>query len=103
MALFGTINKPQTITLKITPAQAKREALGKALAMIGGTVSIIGSSMVLSNNPAFKEPATGLVKSLPPVLQENKIPLVIGTGIILALGARWMLKRKILKHWDIKQ
>lgn len=101
MALFGTINKPKSITLKITPAQAKREAMGKALAMIGGTVSIIGSSMVLSNNPAFKEPVTGFAKSMPLILQENKIPVIIGVGVVVALGARWMLKRKILKHWDI--
>ena len=101
MALFGIINKPKEITLKITPDQAKREAIGKALAMIGGTVSIVGSMMVLSNNPAFKEPVTGFAKNLPKPLQENKIPVIIGIGIITALGARWALKLKILKHWDV--
>ena len=101
MALLGTINKPNTVTLKITPAQAKREAVGKALAMIGGTISIAGSMMVLNNNPAFKEPVTGIAKSLPPALQQNKIPVIIGIGVITALGARWALKKKILKHWDV--
>ncbi|NEN87964.1 MAG: hypothetical protein F6K48_03180 [Okeania sp. SIO3H1] len=81
MAFLGLIPEvDRTVDLRMTPEQVKREATGRALALIGSTVGMVGGIMILSTNPAFKQEAQGVWKNLPPQVHQNK------AGVIIALG-----------------
>ena len=86
MALLGLIPDPPKggVTLRMSASEAKKEAAGRALIMIGSAIGITGSAMVLANNPVVKQQSQGVWSSLPQGLRENKPLLFIGLGLTAA-------------------
>lgn len=86
MALLGLIPDPPKsgVTLRMSAAEAKKEAAGRALIMIGSAIGITGSAMVLMNNPVVKQQSEGVWSTLPQGLRENKPLLFIGLGLATA-------------------
>ena|SRR6056297_2270291 len=85
MSFLGLIPEPSgTVELRLTPKQVQREATGRALALMGGTISAIGGLLILSVNPAMKKEATGVWAKLPKSLQENKALTAVGAGLLVA-------------------
>jgi len=85
MAFLGLIPEyDSAVELRMTPEQVKREATGRALALMGSVIGMVGGVMILSTNPAFKKEAQGVWKTLPPKVQENKAALIIALGLGVA-------------------
>lgn len=85
MAFLGLIPEYDgTVDLRMTPQQVKREATGRALALIGSTIGMVGGMMILSTNPAFKQEAQGVWKALPPQVSQNKAGVIITIGLATA-------------------
>lgn len=85
MAFFGLIPETSgTVDLRMSPEQVKKEATGRALALIGSTIGMVGGIMILSTNPAFKQEAQGVWKSLPPQVSQNKSGVIIAVGLATA-------------------
>ena len=81
MAFLGLIPEyDSAVELRMTPEQVKREATGRALALMGSVIGMVGGMMILSTNPAFKAKAQGVWSRLPPQVSQNK------AGVIIALG-----------------
>ena len=99
MALFGLIpDIASTVQLKMTPEEAKKEAIGKALSLLGTTIGITGTIMALSVNPAIKAESTGAFSKLPKGVQDNKVGMLILIGLLGAAGAYWYIARGMKKH-----
>lgn len=85
MAFLGLIPEPKSaVQLRLTPAQVQREATGRALALMGGTISAVGGLMILSVNPTMQQEASGIWKRLPKPLQQNKAVTAMGAGLLVA-------------------
>lgn len=91
MALFGLIpDFSKGVTLRMTPNEARIEAIGKALGLVGTTMGAIGTVMALTANPAVKETTDGVYSQLPKEVQDNKIIVIMGLS---ALGAIILARR----------
>lgn len=51
------VDTSQPLTVPITADQAKKEAIGKTLGLVGASVGAVGTIMALSANPTFKQRA----------------------------------------------
>lgn len=92
MALFGLVpDITSTVQLKMSPEEAKREAIGKTLSLLGTTIGITGTIMALSVNPAIKAESTGAFSKLPKSVQDNKVGVLIVVGLIGAGLAYWYI------------
>lgn len=99
MAFLGLIpDIKSTVQLKMTPEEAKREAIGKALSLLGTTIGITGTIMALSVNPAIKAESTGAFSKLPKGVQDNKVGMLILVGLLGAAGAYWYISNGMKKH-----
>lgn len=96
MALFGLIPDvpDKGVTLRLSAEQAKKEATGRALIMVGSTIGLIGSAMVLTVNPAVKQEAQGIWRAMPKQVRENKAFALVGAGAVIAGVLAWQLQRK---------
>jgi hypothetical protein len=92
-------NPPAEVTLKMTADDAQREAIGKALGLVGTAIGAVGAIMALSANPATKSAADGVFKKLPPVVQQNKTGLLIIAGIGAAVVLSLILKKQVAKQF----
>lgn len=95
MALLGLLpDMPKKgVSLKMTPAEARTEAIGKALGLVGTTMGAIGTVMALTANPAVKQTADGVFAQIPKEVQDQKILIMVGaTAVITLLIARRVRK-----------
>lgn len=100
MALLGLIPDPKgSVTLKLSAAEAKKEAAGRALIMIGSAIGITGSAMVLMNNPVVKQQSEGIWATLPRPVRENKPLLFIGLGLATAGIITYSLRASSRKRY----
>lgn len=94
MAFLGLIPTPTTsVKLTLSAEEAQREAVGKALMMIGTTIGLVGSMYQLSVNPSIKAKAEGLWAKLPKSMQENKIQTFTIMGVGGALLLAYLIRR----------
>lgn len=102
MALLGIIpSSDKNLTLRMTPQEVEREGVGRALMMIGGTVSLMGGAMVLSVNPAMKKESSGLWRQMPQAIRENKALAIVGLGVLVAGVSTAALKSKMFKRYGV--
>lgn len=73
------------VTLKMTPGEARTEAIGKALGLVGTTMGAIGTVMALTANPVIKQNTEGVYTQLPPDVQKNKIWIIMGASALAAI------------------
>lgn len=82
MAFLGLIPElDKDVELRMTPKEVKREATGRALALMGSVIGMVGGVMILSTNPAFKTEAKGVWKDMPPAVKNNKGLTIVGLGL----------------------
>lgn len=94
MALLGLIPEfKDDVRLRMTPEQAKTEATGRTLALIGSVVGMVGGVMVLSVNPAFRKEASGAWEQMPKEVKQNKVGVIIIGSLGLAGLLAYNLKR----------
>jgi hypothetical protein len=99
MALLGLIPEiPNGVTLRLTPAEARTEAIGKALGLIGTTMGVVGTVMALTANPAVQKQADGAFTQLPKSVQDNKITAAIGASVLGALALAWYIRSSSKKE-----
>lgn len=90
MALIPTF-PAEGVTLKLTAEEAKREAIGKMLGLLGTVIGVTGTLIALSVNPAMKGQAQELYSKVPQTVKDNKIAYLIGGGLLAAFIAyRWI-------------
>jgi len=100
MAFLGLIPEYQSdVQLRLTPEEAKKEAAGRALTLMGSVIGMVGGVMVLSVNPAFKQQAKGAWKEMPPEVQQNKTAVIIGGSLVLASIAYYGFKKKTARRY----
>jgi len=92
MAFLGLIPDAKGVSLQMSEDDVKREATGRALALLGSTIGLIGGVMILSANPAAKQQATGAWAALPPNIRDNKPALIVGIGVAAALLIAYRVK-----------
>jgi hypothetical protein len=80
---------------KLTPDEAKREALGRGFAMVGSIVGLVGTGMLLSINPAVKTAAGSAFRRLPPAAQRHKALVGIALGGLVVAGISVWYSRKL--------
>lgn len=102
MAILGLIPDPpkQGVTLRLSAAEAKKEAAGRALIMIGSAIGITGSAMVLMNNPVVKQQSEGIWAQLPRPIRENKPLLFIGLGLTAAGVITYSMRASARKRYS---
>ncbi len=99
MALFGLIPEiTSEVTLKMSPEEAKTEAVGKALGLIGTTIGVVGTFMALSVNPAVKAQTTGAWSKLPKGIQENKTGVILFGAVGGAILLAYLIKSSSAKN-----
>jgi hypothetical protein len=96
MSLIPTFDKD--VILKLTPDEARREAIGKAMTLVGGIIGIVGTLTVLSVNPAFKATAQAAWEKAPADLKKNTTGTLILAGIGGALLLSLIIKRSLSKQ-----
>lgn len=96
MALLPSYDKD--VILKLTPEEARREAIGKALGLIGAVIGVAGTLTVMSVNPAFKATAAAAWQKAPKTIKENTTGTLILAGIGGALVLAWFIKNKLAKE-----
>lgn len=106
MAFLGLIPEiaesgQSNVKINLTMDQAHREATGRALILMGSMVSMVGSVLVLSVNPAMKQQATGIWQYLPSSFQRNKSLVIIGTGVAIASLMALKLRKKNKARYDL--
>lgn len=86
MAMFGLIPDFKSgVTLRMSPNEARIEAIGKALGLVGTTMGAIGTVMALTANPAVKQTADGVFAQIPKEVQDKKIMIMIGASALAAI------------------
>lgn len=81
------------VTLKLTQQEAQKEAIGKALSLLGTVIGLTGTVIALSVNPAVKDATSGAFAKLPASVQKNTMPLLIVGGLVAAFVAyKWIEK-----------
>lgn len=79
------------VTLKLTQAEAKREAIGKALGLVGTLIGVTGTLIAMSVNPAVKDQAKGLYAKVPQTVKDNSTLILVGVAIAGAFFAyKWI-------------
>ena len=79
------------VVLKLTAAEAKREAIGKALGLVGTLIGVTGTLIAMSVNPAVKDQASSLYSKVPQKVKDNSTLLLIGGGLVAAfLAYKWI-------------
>lgn len=79
------------VTLKLTAEEAKREAIGKALGLVGTLIGVTGTLIALSVNPAVKSQITDAYSKVPQKLKDNSTLLLIVAGLGGAyLAYKWI-------------
>ncbi len=93
MALLGLIPDfpKKGVTLRLTPNEARTEAIGKALGLVGTTMGVIGTAMALTANPAVKQTTDGVFSQIPKEVQDKKILILIGASAFAAI----MIARRV--------
>jgi hypothetical protein len=90
MALFPAIPS-EGVTLKLTQAEAKREAIGKAIGLLGTVVGVTGTLIAMSVNPAVKGQLNDAYSKVPAKVKDNSTLLLIGGGLVAAwLAYKWI-------------
>lgn len=90
MALIPTF-PPEGVTLKLTADEAKREAIGKALGLIGTLIGVTGTLIAMSVNPAVKDQAKGLYAKVPQTVKDNSTLVLVGVAVVGAfLAYKWI-------------
>ncbi len=69
----------------LTVDEQKREALGRWLSLVGTTIGVAGTVILLSVNPKVKTTAGALLDHLPGPLRRNKAATVVGIAAVGAL------------------
>ncbi len=82
MALIPTYTKD--VILKLTPDEARKEAIGKALGLLGTVIGVTGTLIALSVNPAVKDQLSSAYSKVPQNVKDNKIVYLIGGGLLAA-------------------
>lgn len=82
MALIPTFDKD--VVLKLTPDEARREAIGKALGLLGTVIGVTGTLMAMSVNPAVKDSLTSAYAKVPQTVKDNKTAYLIGGSLLAA-------------------
>lgn len=101
MALFGLIpDDTKEVNLRLTREDATKEATGRGLMMVGGTLSIIGGMMVFSVNPVIRDQTEGVWQSMPGPIQRNKGLAVVGLGLGIALLSSVSMRRALKRRWE---
>ncbi len=87
MALLGLLPDipKKGVALRMTPTEARTEAIGKALGLVGTTMGAIGTVMALTANPAVKQTAEGVYSQIPKEVQDKKILIMMGVSAVVAL------------------
>jgi hypothetical protein len=81
------------VTLKLTAEEARREAIGKAIGLLGTVIGVTGTLIAMSVNPAMKDQTKDLYSKLPQTVKDNKTLYLIGGGLLAAFIAyRWIGK-----------
>lgn len=95
MAFLGLLpDMPKRgVSLKMTPGEARTEAIGKALGLVGTTMGAIGTVMALTANPAVKQTADGVFAQIPKEVQDQKILITIGVAAVVTL----LIARRVKK------
>lgn len=84
MSLIPTF-PAEGVTLKLTAEEARREAIGKALGLIGTVIGVTGTLIALSVNPAVKGQLSEVYSKVPQTVKDNKLLYLIGGGLIASL------------------
>jgi hypothetical protein len=100
MSLIPSFDKD--VILKLTPTEARTEAVGKAIALIGAVIGVTGTLMTLSVNPAFKSTAQSAWEKAPKELKNNMTGSLILLGIGGALLTAWLVKTKVAKFTEAR-
>lgn len=81
------------VTLKLTAEEARREAIGKALGLLGTVIGVTGTLIAMSVNPAVKDQAKDLYSKIPQTVKDNSTMYLIGGGLLAAyIAYRWIGK-----------
>lgn len=81
------------VTLKLTAEEARREAIGKALGLVGTVIGVTGTLIALSVNPAVKSQLQDVYSKVPQNVKDNKIIYLIGGGLLAAFVVyKWVGK-----------
>jgi hypothetical protein len=81
------------VTLKLTAEEARREAIGKALGLLGTVIGVTGTLIALSVNPAVKSQLNDVYSKVPQTVKDNKIIYLVGGGLLAAFIAyKWIGK-----------
>ena len=79
---------------QLTDAEAKREAIGRTLALIGSGVGLAGTAMLLSINPKVQSMAGSTLRRLPVGVQSNRLVAgIAASALVVALIAVWYRKK----------
>ncbi len=79
------------VTLKLTQAEAKREAIGKALGLVGTLIGVTGTLIAMSVNPAVKEQASSVYSKVPQKVKDNQTIILIALALGGAFAAyKWI-------------
>lgn len=90
MAIIPTF-PAEGVTLKMTADEAKREAIGKALGLLGTVIGVTGTLIALSVNPAVKDQASSVYAKVPQTVKDNMVLYLVGGGILAAFVAyKWI-------------
>lgn len=79
---------------KLTDAEAKREAIGRMLALVGSGVGLAGTAMLMSINPQVQGAASGAMRRMPVALQRNRMLVgVAASAAVVAVLGIWYAKK----------
>ncbi len=82
---------PEGVTLKLTADEAKREAIGKAIGLLGTVIGVTGTLIAMSVNPAVKSQLSDAYSKLPTKVKGNSTWLLVGGGLVAAwLAYKWI-------------
>lgn len=102
MAFLGLIPEPTgDVDLRMTPEQVKREATGRALALMGSTIGMVGGMMILGSNPAFRKESEGVWQKLPPQVSQNKAGVIIILGLAAAGLIAYNMRKSAAKRFGL--
>lgn len=92
MALIPTF-PAEGVTLKLTAAEARREAIGKAIGLFGTVLGVTGTLIALSVNPAVKNQLSDVYSKVPQTVKDNKMLYLVGGSLLAALVVyKWIGK-----------
>jgi hypothetical protein len=82
---------PEGVVLNLTAEEAKREAIGKALGLVGTLIGVTGTLIAMSVNPAVKDQASAAYARVPQSIKQNQTLILVGLGLVGAFVAyKWI-------------